>query len=337
MLTIDEKSRTFFNLLFRKRRRQNVTVDDLIVFTSQLHALFKAGFTLSSAVSVLIEQTENEKMLDALLGMRIVLEKGGSLSKAIEEYQDVFPGYYVKNIYAAEMSGVLQATLARLLRYLQSQKEIRQRFSRYFLYPKIVLSMIIAGSIILAFVQEMIPLRFGTAIIGMGIFVALFLARDLVKIAFSKGAAKKIWDLLRLNIWIFGPVYRDYLNGRFAELFNSLQNAGVSIADVFYLSADTFANRMYAMEIRAIGSRLERHMRIADAIAPCPYFPFQFKSIFHIGEQSGEFEENLMAFARQKDLDIAYNLKKIFEISYIVILFMLIALIMIMNSYFGIL
>ena len=42
-----------------------------------------------------------------------------------------------------------------------------------------------------------------------------------------------------------------------------------------------------------------------------------------------------MAFARQKDMEIVYQLKKIFQISYIIILILLLTFVMFMRSYFG--
>lgn len=334
MFRIDAKSKNLIGLLFHRRQKKEVTVDELIVFTTQILALFKAGFTLSSAVSIIAEQTENEKMLDALLGIRLVLEKGGSLSKAIEEYRDIFPDYYITNIYAAEVSGVLQATLSRLLSYLKGEKELKQHLRHYLFYPKIVLSMIISGSIILATVQGILPIGIDLLLLAAGITCAYLLIFDSIKSLFAKGTGREIWDRMRLRIWILGPVYRDFLNRQFAGLFNSLFNAGLSIVDVFYFAGDAIPNTLYGREIRAIGARLDGEMPLGEAIDLCPYFPYQLKSIFHIGAQSGEFEENLIAFARQKDMEIAYKLKKIFQISYIVILIILLALVMMMRSYF---
>lgn len=93
--------------------------------TSQafFHALFKRK---SNNVSL------SKEIKNAAYPIALDLEKGNPLSKAIKNYPEIFPEYYIKNIYATEITGVLQETLNRLSKYLKSEKTpvANQKFSK---------------------------------------------------------------------------------------------------------------------------------------------------------------------------------------------------------------
>ena len=134
---IDDISRTFFPNVFKKKQK-NVILDDLIFFTDQIYVMHKAGNTLADSLAFVQEQTDNENLKSAFYTMSIRLQKGMSFSKALADYPEIFPEYYVENIYAAEISGTVQETLKRMSKYLKSEKKLKLQIKKNYLYIVIV-------------------------------------------------------------------------------------------------------------------------------------------------------------------------------------------------------
>ena len=72
-------------------------------------------------------------------------------------------------------------------------------------------------------------------------------------------------------------------------------------------------------------------MPVAAAIDKCRFFPSQLKNLLHIGEITGELDQNLDFYIKQKDLEVSQKIKKISLYSYIIILFILLAMILSMT------
>jgi type II secretory pathway component PulF len=69
---VDETSLKFFQLIFKKKRK-DVTTDDLIFFTKQILSMYKAGFTLSSSMAFIEDQTESENLRNAIYSISLAL------------------------------------------------------------------------------------------------------------------------------------------------------------------------------------------------------------------------------------------------------------------------
>ncbi|MFC1558085.1 type II secretion system F family protein [candidate division KSB1 bacterium] len=334
MITIDEGSRNFFQSIFNKKIHKNFTIDDLIQFTDQLLAFIKAGFTLTSAIHNILQQTRSETLQFALITIHLEIEKGVSLSNSIEKYPELFPEYYVQNIRSAEVGGVFQETLSRLSNYLKGERQIKRQIKNLTLYPKIVLTLIIAGSLIVAVIQEIIPLTLYTLLGFVCIACLLFLIYDIFKAYTLKGKGREILDKIKLNIWVFSPVYINYLNKNFSEIFTSLFNAGLNLMDIFHLIGNSINNKIYGKELISIGDRIEEGNSLKYEINNCRYFSPSLKNLLLLGIHTGEFDKNLNSYIEYLESDIEFNIKKIFQITYIIILMFLIILVMIMKSVF---
>ena len=70
-----------------------------------------------------------------------------------------------------------------------------------FLYPKMVLFSIIVGSLILAVVQDILPLTLNTFLAMLGLVIFFILLRDLSKTFFSNGQGKIMLDNLKVNCY----------------------------------------------------------------------------------------------------------------------------------------
>ena len=86
-------------LLNRVRRK------DMIVFSRQLATLLEARMPLNNALKILHEQTANPLLKEAVLQVTEDIDSGLSFSQAMQRQGDLFPGYYIEMIRAAEVTG----------------------------------------------------------------------------------------------------------------------------------------------------------------------------------------------------------------------------------------
>ncbi|MCP4727403.1 MAG: hypothetical protein GY863_20365 [bacterium] len=333
----DKGKKNILKIIFGKRIRERITTDDLIFFTEQMKVMFKAGFLLSTTMNVLEDKTDSKILKNAILTISLDLEKGHTLSSTLEKYPEIFPEYYIKNIKAAEASGTLQDTLGRMANYLKAQIKLNYELKKTFFYPKILFAFILIGMLVLymiktyglgGFIPEIFALMtFQNCLLAAGTIIAAVLFWDITKGFFTQWKGKVIWDKFRLNMWFLKGLYRDMLHKQFGEMFLSLCNSGLFIGEILYLTGDAVENKIYGRELKYIADRFESEYNISDAVNQNFYLPFKLKQIFHIGEETGEFDKNIRFYVMQLEGEIQRKARRIMQNAYFLILFIAVAMI----------
>ncbi|MDZ4229096.1 MAG: type II secretion system F family protein, partial [Patescibacteria group bacterium] len=87
-------------------RWQRVKQRDVVHFTRQLATMIKAGLPLTTSLSILKYQSNlaMSKVIDEVLRE---VEGGGSFSKALSKYNNVFDQVYLSLVQSGEAAGVL--------------------------------------------------------------------------------------------------------------------------------------------------------------------------------------------------------------------------------------
>jgi len=117
---------------------QRVPQQQVINFTRELSGLLKAGIPIDRSLKTLISievKKRFKKMLENILGS---IEKGSSVSNALEVFPIVFPPFYINLIRAGEASATLDATLRRLSDFLSRSRELRNYIISAMIYPAIL-------------------------------------------------------------------------------------------------------------------------------------------------------------------------------------------------------
>ena len=101
--------------------------------------MVNAGIPLLSGLTVLRDQTENAALKDALTGVCNLLEDGNSLSQAMSNYPNVFPGILTAMVSAGEAGGVLEEILKRIADFFEWEYRISRKIKTSITYPAAVL------------------------------------------------------------------------------------------------------------------------------------------------------------------------------------------------------
>ena len=79
----------------------------IVVFSSQLARLLKAGIPILKALSIIAEQEDNPRFKTMIMNMAEDIKSGGTFSRSLVKYPEVFSPLYVSIIRGGEDGGVL--------------------------------------------------------------------------------------------------------------------------------------------------------------------------------------------------------------------------------------
>src|SRR3954468_20805199 len=133
--------------------------DDLTIMTRQLSTMVSSGMTILRALYVLEEQTEHEKLSEAIAQVRKDVEAGLPLSDAFEQHPKIFNPLFVAMTRAGETGGVLDSALIRIADQLESADSLRRQVRAAMAYPLVVMTF--AFTVLIALVVFLVPVFIG--------------------------------------------------------------------------------------------------------------------------------------------------------------------------------
>ena len=134
---------------------ERVKAADLTVLTRQLSTMVASGMTLLRSLYVLEEQTENETLRDAVVGVRKDVEAGLLFSAALARHPKVFNPLFVAMVAAGETGGRLDEALIRVADQLEKDDSLRRQVKSAMMYPTLIFSF--AGIVLIAMVAFLVP------------------------------------------------------------------------------------------------------------------------------------------------------------------------------------
>lgn len=304
---------------------ERIRPDEVNVMTRQLATLLGAAIPLVQALSSLVDQTENRALKRVIAQLRESVSEGSSLTSSLGAYPKLFSKVYINMVRAGEASGSLDVVLERLADFGEKQQTLRGKMRAALVYP---MFMAVIGSGILFFLityvvpnvsqvfEEMnrvLPLS-TRVLIGTSEFlqnhwllfvVLFFLALAAVRGLVRLPAGRSGWDLLKLKLPVFGPVFRKILLARFASTMSSLLSSGVGLIPSIEISQALVENVRVAEVLEEAMADIQKGKSMASSLAGSAWFPPMYVQMIEIGEQSGRLEAMLgkIAVAYERDVE----------------------------------
>ncbi len=148
--------------LFRKA----VTLDELIVFCRQMHALTKAGIPLIRTMRGLAETTRSPVLAEVLEDITNRLEGGTTMATAMQAHPKVFSELFIAMIHVGgENTGMLDDSFKRLSEILELERDTKRRVKQALRYPTFVVIALLAALMVVNFL--VIP-RFASVFAKLG-------------------------------------------------------------------------------------------------------------------------------------------------------------------------
>ena len=116
---------------------------ELSVFADQLSMILHSGISVLEGISIMRDDMPKGEGQDILSKIYNTLEESGYLSDALRD-SGVFPDYFVEMTAVGERSGMLEDVLSSLSGYYQSQDSFKHSIRDAFVYPLVLLGMLLA-------------------------------------------------------------------------------------------------------------------------------------------------------------------------------------------------
>lgn len=287
-----------------------VTSRDKVIFTRQLATLISAGLPLAQSLHTVQAQTENKRLRVVVQDIISSVESGNSLASSFERHGDLFNEIFVALVAAGEASGTLDKSLERIANQQEKDAEIAGKVKGALVYPAIVLVVIIA--VVVFMLVAVVPqikglydnvnkeLPFITAaMVAMADFVKgfwwliiiiLVAALYFFKRYIDTDGGRRVLDTFKLNVPLFGTMYRKLYMARFTRTAETLLVSGVPMLEMLRISSKAVGNVLVADGIARAAEKVKTGKALASSLSSEQYILPLVSQMISIGEQSGSVD-----------------------------------------------
>jgi general secretion pathway protein F len=310
-------------------RGRRLSQTELAVLTRQFASLMAAAMPIADALTVLVEQSEQQSMREMMASIRTEVRGGMSLSNALARHPRQFPAIYRALIAAGEESGKLGSVLTSLADYIEDRARLQQKITLAFVYPIIltVVSLLVVIFLLTYVIPQVVEVFAQTrqalplitrVMIGASSFLrsyGLFLAGAVAAAFFAVERALRIeavrlrWHRRVLRLPVVGALSRSLNTARFASTLAILVGSGVPMLRSLQAAGETMTNLALRQRVNDAsqrvreGTSLARALRAEDADTAGPgrlrLFPPVLIHLIGSGESTGKLPEML---ARAADM-----------------------------------
>lgn len=310
---------------------QRVKPEDLMIFTRQFYTLFKAGVSMDAIMSAMAKQMKSQMLKNAIVRIRADVASGSSLAHAFGRHPKIFNELYVAMIAAGEEAGILEEVLKHLSDLLVKEFDIKKNVKGATLYPKIVLTVLVAAvAFLMIFVVPKFMEFYGRygaelplptrLLIGIstifreywflliaGVALAIYLYRRFYKTHVGR---MKI-DALRFRIPVFGELNLKVANARFSHIMSALYRSGLAMPRSLEVVSDVIGNAAFSLEVKKIRDEIQKGATLSEAISRQTYFPPVMVETTAVGEKAGALGEMLSTVAEHFDTEVNHTIKNL--------------------------
>lgn len=306
-----------------------VSVNEKIIFYSQLAKLLSAGVPILRGLQIIQEQNRNSFFRNVLWRIHENVKEGNSLSASFSGYSKIFPAFDIAMIQTGESVGMLSESLLRLVRYLEERETLHSKARAALAYPIFITFMgFLTVFIMLVFVipkftqffsdlgQE---LPFLTRMLialshycqRLWFWVILILCGATIaryQIQRSKSDKKKL-DAFLLNLPVIGGFIIKFEVGKLSRSLELLIKNGMQVLNALKVAIPVVGNEAMKEELELCCKKLEEGGRFSEGLKNSRFFPPFFSYLISVGEESGKLDETLREAAEWYEKDTALSVQ----------------------------
>src|SRR3954449_3805758 len=129
---------------------QRVKQSEIMHFSRQIAAFARSGISITDALDVVVDGTDNKRWKQIIIEMRENIEAGVPFADTIAEHASLFPPYYLGIVRSAALAGRLDEALDQLAEYMNRDMEARHKITSALLYPCVIALFSIATVVLMA-------------------------------------------------------------------------------------------------------------------------------------------------------------------------------------------
>ncbi|WP_340676974.1 type II secretion system F family protein [Paraglaciecola sp.] len=308
-----------------------IKLDDLVIFSRQMYSLAKSGIPILRAVKGLADTAGSKRMAVALQDVASQLERGRTLSSALNKHKQVFSQLFISIVHVGENTGKLDDAFLQLSFYLEREQETRKQIKAATRYPMfvilaIVIAMVIMNIVVIPIFADMfsslgaeLPLMTRILLATSNFFVTkwhymllvLVLCIYLLKRYLKTPQGQYQWDRTKLRLPVVGSIFERTLLGRFSRSFSMMLVAGVPLTSALNLVAEAVNNSFMAERIITMRKNIEKGENLSRVAASSKLFTPLVLQMINVGEETGRVDELLSEAAEFYEREVDYDLKSL--------------------------
>ncbi len=285
-----------------------VTPRDISVFCRQMVSVLSAGVSISKALDMLGEQTQNKTLANAIIGCRKGIEGGSTMHESMREYPKVFSDIMCTMVAAGEESGSLEISFERIAEKSEKDTKLKALVKKSTMYPMILGILVV---VIVTFMLTVIVPKFQDFLSSLGgelpaltqflvdasdfaknnflllagIVVALIVGFKMFK---KTEFGMHLIDKIMLKVPLLGPLTTKTACSNVMRMLATLLATGISMIDAISITADTMTNVYYKEALQDVKTEVAQGTPLSDALEHTKMFPPMVHHMARIGEETGD-------------------------------------------------
>lgn len=298
-----------------------VPMSDIVLMSKQASTLFDAQVSAVKTFELLGQNSESSVIQRSLEQVTEDIRGGTSISNAMSRQPRVFSDFYVNMVKAGEESGKLTETFQFLADYLERNHELSSKTKNALVYPAFIVLTFITVMILM--LVKVIPqlaqiiedagqdVPFYTQITigisdffvqwGLLLLIFVVVAAALIYRTLKSEQGKIRFDELKLQIPLFGKLFRKTYLARISDNINTMLSSGIPVVRTLEISSQVVGNAVYRHILEDAVEEVRGGNNISSALGKHKEIPPIMVQMIKVGEETGSIGKIL------KTLAVFYN------------------------------
>lgn len=303
-----------------------VDYNSLSLIAGNVASLYKEGIPVLTMIDLLVELPVNKSYKESLMGIKKSIIDGKALSDSFNEFDFLYPEFFIGMVSMGENSGSLQEVMEGLEHYYGKMRFLKSTIKNALSYPSLVFLSVITLFVFIVFVTVPnlyefyinlnIPIPFLCRFVyelvnyiednkvlsliyfiswGIGVPFILFkfYLRNLIKLLFSK-----ITIIKEFNEFVF------------ISLLSLIVKSGVNLSNGLIYSSTSFKSSNLKERFLILNSSILKGESISESLRNQGDYSNYTRAIIRLGEESGSMDERLKELSSYLERKLLSNIDK---------------------------
>lgn len=288
---------------------------ELSDFSRQIASMLSSGITVIRAIKIMSDRDIKPQIKGAYQVLFSEVQKGNTLSDAMEKTNGSFPELLINMYKAGEASGQLEGTARKMADHYEKEYKLNGKIKSAMTYPVILLGVTV---IVVILIFTVILPQFFTLFEGLDLpfitklminisnsmttnwmfyIIGTVLVFATVGFLFRIPKVRQGWDQFLLKIPKIGKLLKIIYTARFARTLSSLYSSGLAMLNALNISSTIIGNKYLETQFPKAITGVRNGEPLSTSVELINGFDSKLVSTLYIGEESGNLDEMLESVA----------------------------------------